>query len=517
MQDFTHLRLNELRDLISDLGKDGGVISPSIYDTAQVIRYTLTGHAAEAALTWLMEQQRADGGWGAPAAPYARHVPTLAAILAIHDHNQARGVLQDKKQQQRQEFINAGIAFIGQTAEIWLEFTLDLLPIATEMILPSLIEQAMAAGLPIEPTCYRKLFALRAQKCGQIHKHQPGPGDAPTYSWEAWGRTPIPPLFDRSGGVGHSPSATAAWLKQSCDLPQLADHRQQANDYLARAAKATGVGTTGVVPNVYPITGFEQTYGLYALLLTDLFDEPLLQAGISAQVQELRRAMHCGNGMSFGDQFTPDVDSTGLATAILHQAGYVQVGKELVQFKNGHHFYTFPHELNPSVFSNAHALYALTTIHRTDPATEAFLIERQQAAGHWIADKWHSSWIYNTLEVTFALQQLGYTEEMRKAVRLLVENQNADGSWGSTGIGTQIDTSYALITLYQASKVALLCPAGQQALTRGYQWLVAQPHKQMQGEQVWLGKELYSPYRVDQIYKLVSILATTRDNHHATN
>lgn len=517
MQDFTHLLLSELRDLVSDLGKDGGLISPSVYDTAQVIRFTLADEAAEPALTWLLNQQHIDGGWGEPAAPYARHVPTLAAILAIHQNNQQKEAWQSQSQQHCQCAITAGIKFLQQSAPIWRDFTLDLLPIAAEMILPSLIEQAMAAGLPLDPTCYRTLFDLRDKKCRQIHKYQPGPGDAPTYSWEAWGQTPLQPLFDRSGGVGHSPSATAAWLKQSRDVPQLAGQREQANDYLVRAAQATGVGIAGVVPNVYPITGFEQTYGLYALLLTDLFHEPLLQTGITAQVEELRQAMNCGNGMSFGDQFAPDADSTGLATAILHQAGHVQLGKELVQFKNGHHFYTFPHELNPSVFSNAHALYALTTMHRTDLATEAFLVERQEADGHWFADKWHSSWIYNTLEVTFVLQQLGYTQEVRRAVQWLVAQQNADGGWGGTGAGTGIDTSYALITLYQAAKAALLCPAGQQAVARGYEWLLAQSNQPTPAEQVWLGKELYSPYRVDRIYKLVAILATARHNHYATN
>lgn len=517
MQDLTQQLLAELRGLITDLGKDGGLISPSIYDTAQVIRFALAPEAAAPTISWLLNQQHADGGWGDPAAPYARHVPTLAALLALHQSSAHSGALSAIDQQHSQARIAAGLSFLQQAAMIWDDLSLDLLPIATEMILPRLLEEAIAAGLPLNLTPYRALFALREQKCKQIHRFKPSAGDAPTYSWEAWGRDPNPPLFDRSGGIGHSPSATAAWLKQSRVVPTLAGYQPQAYDYLARAANATNVGIPGVVPNVYPITGFEQTYGLYALLLTDLFQDPLLQPGIATQVGELQQAMVTGHGMSFGDQFTPDVDSTGLATAILHKAGYVQCGKELVQFKNGQHFYTFPHELNPSVFSNAHALYALTTMNRTDQVTESFLVERQQLDGHWFADKWHSSWIYNTLEVTFVLQQLGYAEEVRKAVKWLIESQQADGSWGSTlGGGTRINTSYALITLYQAAKRALLCPAGKQALALGYHWLLAQWEKRAGEERIWLGKELYSPYRVDRIYELTAILATTRYSDYAT-
>ncbi|MBD2248543.1 hypothetical protein [Nostoc sp. FACHB-888] len=56
----------ELRSLIADLGKNGGLISPSVYDTAQVLRFYPPATGVEPALEWLLTQQQADGGWGNP-------------------------------------------------------------------------------------------------------------------------------------------------------------------------------------------------------------------------------------------------------------------------------------------------------------------------------------------------------------------------------------------------------------------------------------------------------------------
>ena len=76
--------LTDLQCQIADLGKDGGLIGPSVYDTAQVLRLMPPREGVGPALSWLTEQQHPDGGWGDPSVPRARDVPTLAAVLAIH-------------------------------------------------------------------------------------------------------------------------------------------------------------------------------------------------------------------------------------------------------------------------------------------------------------------------------------------------------------------------------------------------------------------------------------------------
>src|SRR6188768_2248669 len=78
--------LAELRQLIRDLGTEGGLVSPSIYDSAQVLRlYPPTDY--QPALEWLLQQQQADGGWGDPSVPHTRDVPTIGAMLALKERD----------------------------------------------------------------------------------------------------------------------------------------------------------------------------------------------------------------------------------------------------------------------------------------------------------------------------------------------------------------------------------------------------------------------------------------------
>ena len=490
--------LTELRALIADLGKGGGIISPSVYDTAQVLRLYPPNEDIEPAFQWLLAQQRADGGWGSAETPYARDVPTLAASLALHMHYQGK----------QQAAVDAGLAFLQQQADQWRELPIDALPIATEMILPYLIEEANAHGLALDPAPYAVLYQLRNRKREKIGKRPLQAGAAPTYSWEALGQNVDTLLPDHSGGIGHSPAATAAWLCQAMARPELAEPCVTARRYLAKAAAATGIGIPGVVPNVWPIVGFELSYAPYALLITGLLQHPALQDVVDPVMDELWVTMKRGHGVSFGQYFTPDVDVTGVAITALQGTSRPVDPNLIFQFKNNNHFCTYPQELNPSVFSNAHALYALSLSDKRYIATEEFLIERQCKDGQWLPDKWHSSWLYTTLEVSLTLDVLGYTTHVMRALKAFIQNQKSDGGWGSGCSATRVETSYAIIALQMAQKRGYLDRQGVYALERGFEWLCRNFQAPTKAdEMLWLGKEIYAPYRVDRIYELSALLS----------
>lgn len=491
------MQLAELQSLVADLGKDGGLVSPSIYDTAQVIRLYPPKEGAQPALQWLLDQQQADGGWGEPEAPYARDVPTLAAILALHTYPQDR---------QSRSAIDAGLTFLEQQAPQWAEMPIDALPIATEMILPYLIEEANRLGVSLNRKPYSVLYQLRDHKCRYISAKPLQGGSPPTYSWEALGRPAHSIEPDRSGGIGHSPAATAAWLQQAEQHPDLAATCVTVRPYLEKAAAATGVGIPGVVPNVWPITGFELSYSLHALFVSNLHS--LLADTLELQVDTLANIMQKGGGISFGEYFTPDVDATGIATAILQTTAYPISPADILKFKQNGHFYTFHQELNPSILANAHALYGLAYTAERYQAAEAFLLQRQCADGRWFPDKWHTSWIYTTLEVILALSQLNYHAEVEQALDALLSAQKSDGGWGSHTHATQVETSYVIVVLTMLKRHAMLNERGKNALRHGHQWLSDsyQSHTSSH-EPLWLGKELYRPYRVDRVYELCALLA----------
>jgi hypothetical protein len=270
-----------------------------------------------------------------------------------------------------------------------------------------------------------------------------------------------------------------------------------------------------VVPVVYPITGFELSYGLYALLISGLISHQALDDAIETKVEELEEHFLRNGGLSFGDNFVSDVDDTGVAITVLRARGRSPDPDLLFDFWHNDHFYTYSQELNPSVFSNAHALHALTVCGRRSKPTEKFLIQRQQPEGFWLADKWHTSWRFTTLEVVVALSLLGHGDLLTRSGQALLADQRPDGSWGDGQTGSTLETSYSILALRILAESGLLSPSNREQLVRGERWLRANvsagPGRQAQEQERWLGKVAYTPRRVDRVYAL-SVLATFNES-----
>jgi len=335
MSRIVDILLSDLRSLITNQGKDGGWISPSVYDTAQVLRMHPPQQGVWPAVDWLLSQQQVDGGWGDPATPLTRDVPTLASVLALHNYDNLKATHEAKQ---------AGLAFLRRQVGQWWQPRLDDLPIGVELLLPYLLNEAAALGweLPREP--YAKIVALGEQRRWLIARLQFSAGTTATHSWEAWGTYPDPMLIDGAGGVGHSPAATAAWLKAAAGRPDLANAREVAQRYLVEAAAATNVSIPGVVPTIWPIARFENLFGLYSLLITGLLDHPSLEDVMQPQIHDLARALQ-PSGLSSSDFFIPDGDDTAAGIVLLHTAGHQVDLAILRQFENDDHFSRISHKI----------------------------------------------------------------------------------------------------------------------------------------------------------------------------
>ncbi|MCP4363395.1 MAG: hypothetical protein GY796_35795 [Chloroflexi bacterium] len=490
---------DELRSLIRDLGKDGGQISPSVYDTAQVLRFAPPHEGVDAAFQWLLCQQKADGGWGDPHIPMARDVPTLAAILVMH-HFQAHDLFFAKATE-------AGLSFLRQQAKQWQPPLSNDIPIGIELILPRLLQDARDVNLDVPHECYFALKELGERRKKLIAKTNPLAGTTPAHSWEAWGYSANQSMLDETGGVGHSPAATANWIYLSKDDITLAEEREKAMSYLAAAAKATGFGIPGVVPTVWPIPGVEQAFGLYSLLITGLLDHPAVRDVVQAQLSVLTQEVGA-NGFGISKHFSPDGDDTAVALAVLSAANRPVNIRPLARFQAEHYFYTYPNELQYSLTATAHGIFALNQFGHCSESQQQFLMEQQQPDGRWAGEKWHASWLYPTLEIILALLSTANKAVLRHTAAGLLAQQRSDGGWGLNGKSTPTQTGYALIALNALRRHGLVNGTTVNKMTMGHQWLLNNQHTtQADDEKYWIGKETYREKRIDRIIELVAILS----------
>ena len=488
--------LEELRELVSQFGSGGGSLTPSVYDTAQVLRFAPPKEGVESGLKWLRENQATDGGWGNPIAPLMRDVPSLAAVLAL-DENNADGT--------HTHAIEAGLEFLGKQSGQWQDFSVDDLLVGVELILPTLIDEAAYRKLKISYLPYLKLIQIGKQKRKIIQRLKVIHGTPAAFSWEAWGEFPDRYLVDPLYSVGSSTSATSAWIEKARTYYSSMDFSKSMN-FLRRASKATGLDIPGVVPFAWPIDRFEQSFGLYALAIGGLIHHPVLRDAVNSQINQLTAAL-TPYGMPFTDYFIPDLDDTAATIVAMCKYG-IRVNPEILSvFEDGSGYFTYPGEFHASTSAHARAVHALSFL--TDQNEDLYpkqevLFQFQTSEGIWPADKWHKSWFYTTSHMLYALHSIPDTAVVETGLKKLVEGQNADGGWGVNQHSSSAETAYVMLALqlYKKQKPDLEYP-----YRRGQTWLLdAIYRKPVSQEYLWIGKELFKPYRIDRAFELTALI-----------
>lgn len=509
--------LEELRNLIRQLGRDGGQISPAVYDTAQVLRLYPPREGVEPGLRWILAQQAPDGGWGNPYMPRTRDVPTLAAVLALHHYRQ---VVPAKAA------VEAGLEFLATQAGQWTPPLTDDIPVAVELILPHLVHEAHAAGLAITIEPYRALVELGNRKRHFLARLPAHAGTPFAFSFEAWGVEPAKAMLDRLGSVGNSPSATAAWLRLANGRPDLADEIRQAERYLIRANLVTDARIPGLSPTAWPINRFEQAFALHALHLSGALTLPALFPDMARQVTDLKAALGPA-GVGFNDNFAPDGDDTAAAVAVISALGIEQDPAVLMQFRHGSYFCAYNSELQPSLSVTARAVSALTSTSTDVRNWQEFLAHAQTPDGIWPGDKWNVSWLYTTCLVLHALAGPDFRGTKSRALDALLRCQQYDGGWGMGDRSTALETALGLLALHQLHDDGAVGSGIEHGLARGLAWLLSKRQSRRSvADELWLNKQLYCPARIDQGYILGALLrglqdATRRDaarnGTHATH
>jgi hypothetical protein len=499
MDRIREIVLTDLRNQLAELGQQGGMMNSSVYDTAQVLRLAPLGDAQRwAALQWLVDQQHEDGGWGSPAAPRARDVPTLASVLALLPFTNRRST---------RAVVDSAIAFLRRQSSQWAGPPPDDLPVGTELLLPHLLDEAAAQGIDLPDHSYAALRTLGRRRRRMIEQLRPGAGTTPAHSWEAWGAEPDPALLDVYGSVGHSPSATAAWLHAAAGRSDLADARERATSYLQRAAAATGDAAGATVPTVYPFIGFEIIFGLYPLLIAGVFNHPALHEAVERHMP-LVASFWAPRGMGMTPHFAVDGDSTAAGLAVIASSGRQVDMSPLQQFSQGRHYCAYHGELQPAPSVTARVAHTLSLAGPLPEEALDYLIEQQQPDGRWLGDKWNHSWLYTTLHSVLPLATGGRFAACHAAAEAAVAHQRADGGWGMNNQSNEVETSYAVLMLHTLRRHNCLPAHGAVALERARGWMLANYRPFTHGDVCcWVGKESYRPFRIDRCWELCALLA----------
>jgi hypothetical protein len=490
--------INQLQSLLREVGSDGGKMGPSIYDTASIARLCPLADGNADAIRWLASIQQEDGGWGDFRSSYGRDVPTLASLLALSSGPEAASYRGN---------IERALSFIALQSAFWSEELSDDLPVAIELILP----QLLAAGrgrFNLSTTHYSALIALGDERRRHLAGRRPKPGTVPTYSWESWGDEPLPDYLHASEGVGCSPAATAAWLSAARKRGIEHGHLLAAEQYLINSEDGSDVGVPGVVPVMWPYRQIEQIFVSYALLLGGLLDHPALKPLVTSIVHELQSVMS-PSGLGMARNFASDGDDTAVALAVIYGTGARPAHDPLPRYDTGAHYETYPGELQPSPSMTAHAVHALSLISRPADAAVQYLKSRQRPGGIWFGDKWNTSWLYTTSQVSIALmaqRALSLTAERDRILGAILAQQHPNGAWGSDGIANLEETGYAMLAIHALSGTRP--PAAiADAVRHGLAWMqqsrkTPEPFRRA----LWVAKERYLPRRVVAAFEFVGFL-----------
>jgi hypothetical protein len=493
-----HERLaHTLRTYLANIGRDGGAMTPAVYDTAIAIQFRPQWSDSHT-VDWLLSQQRSDGGWDDPYVPRARTVPTLSAVLALAprigvDH----------------EAIRAGAQFLIDQEVLWSAADTDELPAGVELIVPWLLRSAHTQAIHL-PVTYQGLREVSERRINLIRGQPLHAGSPVAYSWEALGVAADPCTLDADGSIASSPAATVAWLAAAESNPKLADACAAAQRYLEGAHAATATAIPGILPTAWKINRFEQSFGLYFLMVAGLLHDPCFEDLVHEQINNLRRALR-PDGIGYSDTFLSDGDDTAAVIAVLASLGLPYDIGMLQRYRVGEHYTSYVYELQAARSVTARAIHALALVGADHDDSVNYLLRYQLEDGRWGPDKWHTSWVYGTAHALFALAVADRHAccSIDKAVYGICAVQHADGGWGERRANLE-ETSYIILALHALRRTGRLPANGHAALRRACAWMRANPNA-LVADMPWIAKSAYRPRRLVEMIACIGQVLAERE------
>ena len=471
----------EIQKLLKEIGP--GRMSSTAYDTAWVARLgEIDWELSNQAVEWLCENQLSDGSWGAPA-PFYYHdrvISTLAAMIALtYRGRRARDKHQIEKGLEALDRITSG-ATQGLAADP------NGATIGFEMIVPTLLSEAEHLGI-IKQQRERilgRLANLRKLKLQKMSGYKISRYVTMSFSAEMAGldgqnMLDINNIQEENGSVGHSPSATAYFVKH------VKPGDTRGLKYLHNI-----ISSDGSVPNLLPFEVYERAWVLWNLSLIDTLDLTK-ESLFTSYLDFLESAWNPQKGIGLSTGFTvPDGDNTSIVFDLLTHHKRILDINGFLAFEDSDYFRCYDLEANPSVSVNIHALSALKhagyeSKHPIPKKIITFLESKRTLEGYWF-DKWHISPYYTTAHAVIACKEY-HDNLIEPAVKWIMSTQQNNGSWGFY-LQTAEETAYCLqaLSIYRrkGGKVA------DEILERGANWLQKNQHTPF--PLFWIGKGLYA-------------------------
>lgn len=442
-------------------------------------------------LSWLVDQQHADGSWGSRIRyEHDRILSTLAALAALATYGRRSSDL---------ESIAAGTRYLWQHGHLIGHEPMEL--VAFELLLPALARRAQQAGVAVPPHLdfYQR---EREEKLRLIPaKALYSAKTTISHSLEFLGNEAQVERLgfaqNSNGAIGNSPATTAYYLTMTDDV--------RAEAYLE---SLLDLGSDAV-PVLYPCETFELLWAAYPLSLIGVPARRLLSPGHQAT---LLKALRHG-GVSLSPTFpVADADDTAVALILLNELGQAVDPSILQSFAstNGY-FVSFPLERHSSVGVNLHVLHALLRVPGY-PDRERVIdrlldyFEAQQIGGSYWLDKWHISPYYATAHALRVFAELPPAQRRRmeplvtRAREWLRQTQTSDGKWGFYGEPTAEETAYAVLALSTESGDGTDSRDRQRCLAAlRHLSAVLATEQSEQAElfpPLWIDKCLYTPPRI---------------------
>ncbi|RJP47906.1 MAG: cyclase [Anaerolineaceae bacterium] len=471
---------NPIELLLSEMGTSK--MSPSAYDVAWLARLNdVLPEIGNPALSWLGENQLEDGSWGsrAPVYYHDRVISTLSAMIALS----RRGRRSHDKAQ-----VDKGLMALEQitsNATKGLMADPNGATIGFELIVPTLVTEAERLGI-IKQQGERilgRLQQLRKVKLRKMVGYKINRNVTMAFSAEMAGidnqdLLDIENLQESNGSVGHSPSATAYFVKY------VREGDEKAIKYLKSV-----LSPDGAVPNLYPFEVYEIAWMIWNLALTENVGNRK-EHYFGKALDYLQATWNPEKGIALSSGFSvPDGDNTCIIFELLSRFGRKANINGLLAFEEKEHFRCYDLEADLSSSVNIHALGALHSAgfesnHPSVQKVIRFVDGRQTPHGYWF-DKWHISPYYTTSHAII-LGSLVSADFVNKAMSWMLNTQRPDGSWGFY-IPTVEETAYCIQALSILKKQGKKIPSD--IIVKGVRWI--QKHQDNPFELFWIGKGLY--------------------------